>query len=176
MCAPAMKMPEKINSASTAATTDRKTPTRRRSSSPTTPVIVVAPNTAVRNPTPTQNNLSVRHQPVISPVATTEVAHPLMMLTADAATAVALLGERSGPEIRTRTPLTMPVADSSGSVGPGPHDCRLMMLVRVSSLSGSGIGPVGGGRRSPGRGSAGGLPPIGLGPLGSPQTSPAVSL
>ena len=95
-------------------------PTRRRSSSPTTPVMVVAPNTAVRNPTPTQNNRSVCHQPVISPVATTEVAHPLMMLTADAATAVALLGGCGGPRIRTRTPPTMPVADSSGSSAPGP--------------------------------------------------------
>ena len=124
-----MKMPEKINSASTAATTDKKMPTRRRSSSPITPAMVAAPNTAVRNPTPTQNNRSVRHQPVINPVATTDVAHPLTMLTADAATAVASLGGLSCPGIRTGAGLMMPVADSSTSGGSRllrlpPNDAR----------------------------------------------------
>ena len=92
--------------------------------------MVVAPNTAVRNPTPTQNNRSVRHQPVISPVATTEVAQPLMMASADAATAVLLLAGPAAPRIRGTAPRTM-------------GGRRPMMLVRVSSLSGWGIGPVG---------------------------------
>ena len=39
-----------------------------------------------------QNSRSDRHQPVIRAVATTEVAQPLTMLTAQAATAVRELG------------------------------------------------------------------------------------
>src|ERR1700756_3592947 len=117
MWAPAMNMPEKINRASTAATTDKKMPTGRRSSNPTTAAMVAAPKRAVRKPTPTQNNRSVRHQPVINPVATTEVAHPLMMATADAATAVALLRVVGGLGIRTGAGLMIPVADSSTWLG-----------------------------------------------------------
>src|ERR1700757_372779 len=117
MWAPAMKIPQKINRASTAATTDKKIPIRLRSSSSATAAMVAAPKTAVRNPTPTQNNRSVCHQPVINPVATTEVAHPLMMATADAATAVALLRVVGGLGIRTGAGRTIAVADSSTSPG-----------------------------------------------------------
>jgi hypothetical protein len=90
---------------------------RLRNSSHVTAAIVAAPKMAVRNPTPTQNNRSVRHQPVINPVATTEVAHPPMMATADAATAVALLGVFGGPGIRTAPALMIPVAVSPTSLG-----------------------------------------------------------
>src|SRR3954471_8238870 len=95
-----MKMPEKINIASAAATTVMNIPIRRRSISATTPAIVQAPTTAVRNATPKQNSRSVRHQAVINPVATTAVAQPLTMLTAEAATALKLLGGWAGPGIR----------------------------------------------------------------------------
>jgi hypothetical protein len=124
-----MKIPEKINRASTAATTDKKIPMRLRSSSPATAAMVVAPKMAVRKPTPTQNNLSVRHQPVINPVATTEVAHPLMMATAEAATAVALLRVLAGPGIRGGAGLMIPVADSPTLLGCRLVGWRRMMLV-----------------------------------------------
>src|ERR1700739_1072117 len=117
MWAPAMKIPQKINRASTAATTDKKIPIRLRSSSSATAAMVAAPKMAVRKPTPTQNNRSVRHQPVINPVATTEVAHPLMMATADAATAVLLLGGFNWLGIHTGCGLIIPVADSSAPLG-----------------------------------------------------------
>src|SRR6516164_222544 len=128
MWAPAMKIPQKINRASSAATTDKKIPMRLRNSSHVTAAIVAAPKMAVRNPTPTQNNRSVRHQPVINPVATTEVAHPLMMATADAATAVALLGVFGGPGIRTGGGLMIPVAGSPTSPGLRLVGWRRMML------------------------------------------------
>ena len=55
-------------------------------------------------PTATQNRRSDRHQPAIRSVATTEVAQPLTMLTAAAATAVGPAGftERSGAAGRWR--------------------------------------------------------------------------
>jgi hypothetical protein len=143
MRAPAMKIPEKINIASTAATTVRNIPMRRRSINATTPAIAQAPNTAVRKATPKQNSRSVRHQAVINPVATTAVAQPLIMLTAEAATAVALLGGCAVPGIRIGLRLMVCDASSPGTDGCKVAGSRPMMLVRVSLLSGCGMGPVG---------------------------------
>jgi hypothetical protein len=48
-----------------------------------------------------QNNRSVFHHPAIKSVATTDVAHPLTMLTAQAATAVRSLGSAASGPART---------------------------------------------------------------------------
>ena len=61
-----------------------------------TPETVDSAKTRARNATATQNNRSDFHQPAIRSVATTEVAQPLTMLTAQAATAVRELGSSVG--------------------------------------------------------------------------------
>ena len=55
---------------------------RRRCNSRITPETVAGAKTRARNATAMQNRRSVRHQPAIRSVATTDVAHPLTMLTA----------------------------------------------------------------------------------------------
>src|SRR6202012_4912908 len=57
-----------------------------------TPEMVAVAKTRARNATAMQNRRSVRHQPATRSVATTEVAHPLTMVTTQAATAVRSLG------------------------------------------------------------------------------------
>src|SRR6201996_4871654 len=105
-----------------------------RSSSRITPEIVAAEKTNARNATATQNSRSECHQPAIRSVATTDVAQPLTMLTAAAATAVTLLG----------SPYGVPVgAGANGCcAGAGGAGGREMKVVRASSLA-CGSGPVG---------------------------------
>jgi hypothetical protein len=70
-----------------------------------TPELVVLANTRARNATAMQNRRSVFHHPAIKSVATTDVAHPLTMLTAEAATAVRSLGSTVGaPRTAARRP------------------------------------------------------------------------
>jgi len=61
-----------------------------------TPETVAIAKARARNAIAMQNRRSVRHQPAIKSVATTDVAHPLTMLTAAAATAVRELGSSTG--------------------------------------------------------------------------------
>src|ERR1700753_3875503 len=109
-----------------------------------TPEIVVDANTRARNATAIQNNRSVFHHPAIKSVATTDVAHPLTMLTAQAATAVRPLGSPANRPARPprRRATGLPwwgggcrgiwVVADSWIVGIGPVGARRMIRVRDS--------------------------------------------
>src|SRR6202012_5982854 len=105
-----------------------------RSSSRITPAIVARGNTSARNATATQTSRSGSHQPAIGSVAPTEVAQPLMMLTAAAATAVVRLGSPYG--------LRGIAGDRLGGAYCGGDGARGMCVVRASSTA-CGKGPVG---------------------------------
>src|SRR6202012_4227296 len=107
------------------------------SSSRITPEIVARANTSARNPTATQNSRSDLHQPAIRSVATTEVAQPLMMLTAAAATAVVRLGSPYG--------LRGIAGDRLGGAYCGGDGARGVCVGRASSTA-CGKGPGGGAR------------------------------
>src|SRR5271166_471331 len=102
----------------------------------TTEMVVIA-NTSARKATATQNRRSVLHHPAIRSVATTDVAHPLTMLTALAATAVRPLGSSPGRARRT-TPGApwygggcggICMVGDSGTTGIGPVGARRMIRV-----------------------------------------------
>src|SRR5271154_4345534 len=99
-----------------------------------TPETVVAANTRGRNATAMQTSRSVCHQPAIRSVATTDVAHPLTMLTAQAATAVRPLGSSIGAPAKPPCPLRRG-APRSGDGGGG--------IWVVGDADTVGIGPVG---------------------------------
>ena len=104
--------------------------------------MVAAADTAVRKPIATQNNSSVRHQPVINDVAMTAVAQPLMMLTVAVADAATGLGRGRRPaDCRRRRardvarlgssarPGGMKLVCGSGDAGNAPVGWRRMMPV-----------------------------------------------
>src|SRR5271156_4768910 len=111
--------------------------------------MVVAANTRAKNATAVQNRRSVPHQPAIRSVATTEVVHPLTMLTAQAATAVRALDSpdeaEEMPDGAARRPVPAGPGDAvtglsrvvSGGVivGSGPVGARRMIRVRDSEGS-----------------------------------------
>ncbi|BDB44804.1 hypothetical protein Mkiyose1665_25170 [Mycobacterium kiyosense] len=108
-----------------------------------TPETVVIAKTMARNPTATQNNRSVCHQPAIRSVATTEVAQPLTMLTALAATAVRASGAggnrpgSGGTPVRASKDVGLRgswVVGGDAIGGSGAVGARLMIRVRGSSV------------------------------------------
>ncbi|BBX55012.1 hypothetical protein MSHO_03570 [Mycobacterium shottsii] len=127
-----------------------------------TPAVVELAKTSARNPTAMQNRRSLRHQPVIRSVATTEVAHPLTMLTAAVATAVRELGSTGGPSGNGGSRSARAVSSREGGrceilavaepviTGCGPVGARRMMRVRGSSADGDGSGVVSLAAGSPG--------------------------
>src|ERR1700722_19285242 len=126
-----------------------------------TPEIVASANTRARNATSTQNRRSDRHQPAIRSVATTEVAQPLTMLTAAAATAVVRLGSPKGACVG-------PGSGRGANCCCGGAGGRGMCVVRASSTA-CGSGPVGARRMM--RVSGFGGRAAGLGMLGSVNSS-----
>ncbi len=78
-----------------------------------TPETVVSAKTRARNATAMQNSRSDLHQPAIRSVATTEVAQPLTMLTAQAATAVRELGSPADEPVPARA---APAVGASGGM------------------------------------------------------------
>src|SRR5258707_6907291 len=123
------------------------------------PVTVAIAKTSARNPTATQNSRSLRHQPAIRSVATTDVVQPLTMLTAQAATAVRELCSAASTLGRpTRTVASKGagrrgiwVVAGAATVGSGPLGARRMIRLRASegvavgsgfSLGGGSVGSV----------------------------------
>src|SRR5436305_9474758 len=115
-----------------------------------TPAMVVIAKTRAKNATAMQNRRSVLHQPAIRSVATTDVAHPLTMLTAQVATTVRSLASSTGRPVALRR--TVPgapwnaggclgiwVVGDSGTTGMGPVGARRMIRV-WDSEGGSGGG------------------------------------
>ena len=103
--------------------------------------MVAAADTAVRKPIAMQNNSSVRHQPVISDVAMTAVAQPLMMLTVAVADAAAGegRGRRAGDDVGgvrrggcSSVCGDRGVVGGSGAAGNAPVGWRRMMPVCCS--------------------------------------------
>src|SRR6201998_3637490 len=129
-----------------------------------TPETVVIANTRARKATAMQNRRSVLHHPAIRSVATTDVAQPLTMLTAQAATSVGPLASSPGRRGTTacRTAPGPPqwgggcrgicVVGDSGTTGIGPLGARRMIRVAASqgamgsgALGSAGLGSGGAG-------------------------------